>query len=477
MVFNSFILIFFVIVRVVSLSVLYWGNFYIGSSYLLTLFFITLTLFVFSMLLLSLRGSFLIIFLGWEGLGVTSFVLIIFYQNWISAKGSVLTLLTNRLGDSVLLISFCYLLVSLQRFTQSSFYFRRLLVLVAITKSAQWPFIRWLPAAMAAPTPVRALVHSSTLVTAGVWLIARYSVTLRRNSILWLILGLLTLTVASLAARQEVDAKKVVALSTLRQLGLMFVALATGRTLICLFHVLMHALAKANLFIVIGRLLHRGFSQQDSRALSTTALDANINLGALISIFSLTGLLFTSGFFSKEQILFSQYTILRRLVSWFLILLLRSLTVMYCLKLLYSLISRNQQRLLFSSYERQIKVLPIFILRSGRLFVGWRFIFNLCPISILTNSLEFIYFSVWVFGGLLAVAKLRILSKRFLLQEKFIDFFLRKIESLKQSFKTFERPFSENLMLVTSLQHTLIFKQSLRLSVLLSRVVLIVLIL
>jgi len=125
-----------------------------------------------------------------------------------------------------------------------------------------------LPAAIAAPTPVSSLVHSSTLVTAGVWLLIRFGQTPSLRLNLWLIIGILTLFVARAAALTEVDAKKVVALSTLRQLGLIIVSLTLGNVVLCLFHVLTHALAKANLFIVVGNTLHDRFAQQDSRQLS-----------------------------------------------------------------------------------------------------------------------------------------------------------------------------------------------------------------
>lgn len=121
--------------------------------------------------------------------------------------------------------------------------------------------------------------------------------------------------VARITALSEKDAKKVVALSTLRQLGLIFLALGLGNFIICLFHILAHALAKANLFIVVGDLLHKRLSQQDIRYLATNSLNKSLFMSMSIRIIRLTGLVFSSGFFSKEQILTRQFRILTRVIS------------------------------------------------------------------------------------------------------------------------------------------------------------------
>jgi len=302
-------------------------------------------------------------------------------------------------------------------------YFSILLILVVITKRAQWPFIRWLPAAIAAPTPVRALVHRSTLVTAGVWLLVRFSVSIGLNFRTWLVLGFITLSVARLAAIQEVDAKKIVALSTLRQLGLMFISIAVGNSIICLFHIIIHALAKANLFIVVGRLLHSGFSQQDSRLLFTSSLNTRLTIRALIRIFSLTGVVFTSGFFSKEQILFNQSTLINGRISWVFMILIRRLTVAYCLKIVYFLISKGTNRL-FSMVRRRVLIIsPIFTLSRLSLIIGWRYMYNIRHVSLIRDSLESAYWGLWVIGPvfLIFTSQNYPTSIGFFLRSKFID--------------------------------------------------------
>ena len=163
---------------------------------------------------------------------------------------------------------------------------------------------------MAAPTPVSALVHSSTLVTAGVWLLIRFRQKRMYLSSSLLVLGGTTLLLARIAALIEVDGKKVVALSTLRQLGLMFMAISLGNSVICLFHLLMHAFAKANLFLIVGNFLHIRFSQQDYRQLSTGVERKAIFLIIFVSILRLRGIVFSRGFFSKDSILLREFNLI-----------------------------------------------------------------------------------------------------------------------------------------------------------------------
>jgi len=251
-----------------------------------------------------------------------------------------LTLLTNRLGDGLLLLSFAYWIsLSFPLLLQGGRIILFLIfLLTALTKSAQVPFTSWLPAAIAAPTPVRALVHSSTLVTAGIWLIIRFRQLLESTALFWLILGSVTIILARLAALLEVDGKKVVALSTLSQLGLIFVSLALGNWLICLFHLLMHAFAKANLFLMVGNLLHARFSQQDSRYLSSGLMEVGTVLISLVRVFRLRGVVFFRGFFSKDRILFREFSLITSSLIPFIIVGVITLTIVYCIKLIFSFV-------------------------------------------------------------------------------------------------------------------------------------------
>lgn len=181
------------------------------------------------------------------------------------------TVLTNRLGDFFLFVFFSLCFFSSFYFFSFSYvccYSSLFLVLAAFTKSAQYPFSGWLPKAMSAPTPVSSLVHRSTLVTAGLVLLINYSV-LTINvfiSSLILLVGIFTMFFSSVSALYEDDLKKVVALSTLSQMGFSMVTFGLGLNFVCLLHLLSHALFKSCLFIQVGYIIHCSFGQQDGRS-------------------------------------------------------------------------------------------------------------------------------------------------------------------------------------------------------------------
>lgn len=425
---------FFKVIRIISRIIFLWRVFYM-SFHKRTLFFFSLSSFVASILLLTIRDRLLMVFLGWEGLGITSFILIVFYQNWLSAKGGLLTLLTNRIGDAILLITLCGVLRLIRgELVKTSWLLVFTLTILTLTKSAQWPFIRWLPAAIAAPTPVSSLVHRSTLVTAGVWLLIRFSSRASLNIVILGRLGVLTLTVASLSALLETDAKKIVALSTLSQLGLIFISLSLGIPSVCFFHIVIHAFAKANLFIVIGRLLHRRFSQQDTRLIRSESLGYFLTITIRVSLLRLIGFMFTAGFFSKEQILIGQAFIINSLISSLLIILIARLTLSYCFKLFRRVMLINPERLFQSSSFRKTQVFPIFVITFLRVIRGIIIIFNISPWSLTIERIEYLYWRIRLLGfGLLSFKSLLIFFcyKGFYIQRKIIDLRLQKISKIK----------------------------------------------
>lgn len=239
--------------------------------------------------------------IGWDGLGVTSFLLVIYFKNRKSLGRGILTSLTNRLGD-------CFLLVLLAvQFSQllNSYVLTVLLLLTSITKRAQFPFSSWLPAAMAAPTPVSALVHSSTLVTAGIYLLIRFN---RLGTEWLLVVGSVTITMAGLCACAEIDLKKIVALRTLSQLGVIIVALSVKLKRLCFFHLTTHAIFKALLFIRVGISIHSVYGSQDFRLFSAFGgVSMFPTLRLTVANVSLAGFPFISGFFRKDAILESFY--------------------------------------------------------------------------------------------------------------------------------------------------------------------------
>ena len=295
--------------------------------------------FVVSINLLIYSGRLLGVFLGWDGLGLTSFILVMYYQNPYAAGARLVTALTNRVGDVALLM------VVAVRGAVGHWQIRRLglgfvasllLVVGAITKSAQFPFSGWLPQAMAAPTPVSALVHSSTLVTAGVFLVIRFFPMMGGHALvsyICLFLGGVTMLLAGLRACVEFDLKKVVAYSTLRQLGVMFVALGLGRPMLAFFHLLTHAMFKALLFLCVGTCIHYHGHMQDVRAMGDLSRRLPVTQRMiLVSNLALCGTPFLAGFYSKEPIL--ELTLVNR-VGWvrlFLILGATRLTTIYAVR-------------------------------------------------------------------------------------------------------------------------------------------------
>ncbi len=301
--------------------------------------------FILSIWILILSPNFIRILLGWDGLGVTSYLLVIYYQRAKSYSAGILTALTNRLGDVGLLI----IIGLLAHSGRWSFFYKRgllnlpslltiLLILTAATKRAQIPFSSWLPAAIAAPTPVSSLVHSSTLVTAGVYLLIRLNYLLVEFKFLWLLtrLGLLTILIAGIRAVGELDIKKVIALSTLSQLGLIFFTLGLNLPTLAFFHLVAHAYFKAMLFICAGAIIHTFKDYQDLRTLGSGILNLPYSVRIfLVANLSLCGVPFLTGFFSKDLIL--EILIIRDInfFIFFLAMLATALTVVYSVRLAY----------------------------------------------------------------------------------------------------------------------------------------------
>ena len=311
----DFISLYFVsLVRLVSGRVMIFRTSYIINEVFFGRFISLVLRFIASIFLLVFRPNIIRLLLGWDGLGVTSYLLVIFYQRNKSYNAGIITALTNRLGDVGLLVSISIILIYgnwtyllLTRTTiKLSWILLAIIVISACTKRAQMPFSAWLPAAIAAPTPVSALVHSSTLVTAGVYLLIRINILLRNTNIssVLIITGAFTIFIAGCAAMLEMDIKKVIALSTLSQLGIIIIIIGGGAPVLAYFHLLSHAFFKAMLFICAGIIIHNMKDYQDIRKISRLKNFIPIVTSViLIANISLCGLPFLRGFYSKDAIL------------------------------------------------------------------------------------------------------------------------------------------------------------------------------
>ena len=311
----DFISLYFIrLVSLVSGRVIIFRTSYIINEIFFGRFIRLVLRFIASMFLLVFSPNIIRLLLGWDGLGVTSYLLVIFYQRNKSYNAGIITALTNRLGDVGLLVSISIILVyGNWRFllmTRTTMKFSWLLLVIVVisacTKSAQMPFSAWLPAAMAAPTPVSALVHSSTLVTAGVYLLIRINILLVSTNIstVLIVIGAFTIFIAGCAAILEMDIKKVIALSTLSQLGIIIIIIGAGAPVLAYFHLLSHAFFKAILFICAGIIIHNIKDYQDIRKIRISKNFIPIVTSViLIANISLCGLPFLRGFYSKDIIL------------------------------------------------------------------------------------------------------------------------------------------------------------------------------
>ena len=321
-------LIFTKVLAIISSSVLLWSYSYLGSEPAYLRFFFLILRFLFSIFLLIFATSLLSLFIGWDLLGFTSFFLVAFYGNQSCHSAAMLTGLSNRVGDC-----FFFLLIGIcpARGFSLSWASFVLIVLVGITKSAQLPFSSWLPAAMFAPTPVRALVHSSTLVTAGIYLLYRFG-PLHSESLLWI--GVITSLAGGLAASLECDIKKVIAYSTLSQLGILMSGLGLGLRTLTYYHLLSHAVIKALIFISIGMLIHSYYGSQEARSCTRLYYVSGLTTIALaLSAIGLAGFTFTTGYYSKEPLLEAGYLRGVSLPALFVLYLSFALTLRYLLRL------------------------------------------------------------------------------------------------------------------------------------------------
>nr|YP_009073576.1 NADH dehydrogenase subunit 5 [Aeolesthes oenochrous]BAP59126.1 NADH dehydrogenase subunit 5 [Aeolesthes oenochrous] len=296
-----------------SMVIFYSEEYMMGDSYL-SRFILLVVMFVLSMMLLIISPNLISILLGWDGLGLVSYCLVIYYQNVKSFNAGMLTALSNRVGDVALLMSIAWMLnygswnfVFYLEFSKADGIMDLiswLVVLAGMTKSAQIPFSSWLPAAMAAPTPVSSLVHSSTLVTAGVYLLIRFNISFSENLMFFLLfISSMTMFMSGLGANFEFDLKKIIALSTLSQLGLMMSILALGSYELSFFHLLTHALFKALLFMCAGNVIHNMNNCQDIRYMGGLIKHMPLTCSFFnICNFSLCGLPFLSGFYSKDLV-------------------------------------------------------------------------------------------------------------------------------------------------------------------------------
>nr|YP_010411293.1 NADH dehydrogenase subunit 5 [Megalocaria dilatata]URN72803.1 NADH dehydrogenase subunit 5 [Megalocaria dilatata] len=378
-------------VLLISSMVIYYSNKYMAEDLNIIRFNMLVLLFVFSMMLMIMSPNLISILLGWDGLGLVSYCLVIYYQNLKSYSAGMLTALSNRIGDVALLMAIAWMmnygswnfLIYLEYYNldMNLKIVGFLILIAAFTKSAQMPFSSWLPAAMAAPTPVSALVHSSTLVTAGVYLLIRFHFLMMDFTKIVLFIGLMTMFMSGLSANFEYDLKKIIALSTLSQLGLMFTILGLGSFELAFFHLLIHALFKALLFMCAGNFIHLMGNCQDIRYMGSLIYKIPTTIVYFnVSNLSLCGMPFFSGFYSKDLIMEFYSMGNLSLFMYTMMYLSLGFTVSYTFRLIYylmysdmNLFSLNSIKEEFDSMLYSMTLMFIIVVFSGSMLMWMLF--------------------------------------------------------------------------------------------------------
>nr|YP_010872895.1 NADH dehydrogenase subunit 5 [Pheidole megacephala]WGV34083.1 NADH dehydrogenase subunit 5 [Pheidole megacephala] len=425
-------LLFISFIMLISSMIILYSYIYMMGHKFIKRFIFLIMLFVLSMVLMIISPNIISIMFGWDGLGVVSYCLIIFYQNYSSYNSGMVTVLCNRVGDVGLLMAISMMMIMgswnlmLYEYNENLL-IMFMLMIAAITKSAQIPFSTWLPMAMAAPTPVSALVHSSTLVTAGVYIMIRFNKLLVSSGLnnLLFFLAVTTMFMAGLMANLEVDLKKIIALSTLSQLGVMMMILSVGLEMVAFYHLLVHAIFKSMLFMCAGVIIHLMSNNQDIRLLgSLKDMLPFVMMCFFIANLALCGFPFMAGFYSKDFIMELIYSSSVNMYMLMFIMISLMFTVSYSFRLFYYMFFSEMKFYSYSNVgEEKLVNISMMILMFLSVIIGsvlnWLFFFDYYLIF-LSVDIKVITYFLCLMGG----TSMIVFNVKFLYKNLFMSYYL-----------------------------------------------------